>query len=162
MDHQDRLFRAAYALCGSSQGADDLVQDTLERVRRRPGFLRREDDPGYLLRMLRNTAINAYQTHQQRPKTMPSDESVAFVIDPGADPSVSVTDVAMTYAVVHDLAPALRDTLIAVDVVGLSYRKAAHALRVPRGTIMSRLYRARKTVAERLEQAGEPPPRADR
>jgi RNA polymerase sigma-70 factor (ECF subfamily) len=63
------------------------------------------------------------------------------------------------YAAIHELSPVLRDTVIAVDVIGLSYRQAALALDTAEGTIMSRLYRAREQVAQRLEgapEAGEP------
>jgi RNA polymerase sigma-70 factor, ECF subfamily len=52
-DHADRLYRAAYALCGTSHDAEDLVQGTFERVLRRPRFIRREGDLAYLLRALR-------------------------------------------------------------------------------------------------------------
>src|SRR5262249_45552030 len=52
-DHVDRLFRAAWALCGSREDAEDLVQETYARVLARPRLLRHEDDLGYLLRALR-------------------------------------------------------------------------------------------------------------
>src|SRR5690242_7671890 len=68
-DHRERLFRAAYALCRSREDAEDLVQDTFVRVLRRPRFLRRDDDLGYLLRVLRNTWINSYKARLRRPKT---------------------------------------------------------------------------------------------
>ncbi|MCL2769565.1 MAG: RNA polymerase sigma factor, partial [Solirubrobacterales bacterium] len=59
-DHVGRLYRAAYALCGSTQDAEDLVQDTFERVLRRPRFLRKRDqDLAYLLTVMRNTWISA-------------------------------------------------------------------------------------------------------
>jgi RNA polymerase sigma-70 factor (ECF subfamily) len=45
----------------------------------------------------------------------------------------------------------MRDTLVAVDVAGLSYKEAARALRTREGTIMSRLHRARERVAQLLE-----------
>ena len=48
-DHIDRLFRAAWALCGSREDAEDLVQETYARVLAKPRFLRSEDDLGYLL-----------------------------------------------------------------------------------------------------------------
>ncbi len=55
--HVVRLYRAAYGLCGSREDAEDLVQDTYERILRRPRFVRHDDDLGYLLRVLRNTWI---------------------------------------------------------------------------------------------------------
>ena len=48
-DHLDRLFRAAWALCGSREDAEDLVQDTYARVLARPRLLRNDEDLGYLL-----------------------------------------------------------------------------------------------------------------
>jgi RNA polymerase sigma-70 factor (ECF subfamily) len=43
-----------------------------------------------------------------------------------------------------------RDVLVAVDITGLSYKEAARALRIREGTVMSRLYRARREVARRI------------
>src|SRR4051794_4892132 len=57
-DHLDRLYRAALMLSGSRESAEDLVQDTLEHVLRRPRFLRTDNDVGYLLRALRNTFVS--------------------------------------------------------------------------------------------------------
>jgi RNA polymerase sigma-70 factor (ECF subfamily) len=151
-DHRDRLFRAAYAMCGRREDAEDLVQDTYLRVLKQPRFLRRDDDLGYLLRVLRNTWINTYKARARRPATVQFDESTDFVVDPSADPWVTVGEVRTVFAAVYQLSDPLRETLVAVDVVGLSYRQAARALDVPQGTIMSRLYRARNQVAERLEQ----------
>ena len=106
---------------------------------------------------MRNTWINNYQARERRPKTVALDETVEFVIDQGADPSLSVGELESVYAAVAELPAALRETLVAVDVVGLSYRQASTALGVKQGTIMSRLYRARNAVAERLQQAGVGP-----
>src|ERR1700755_777189 len=58
-DHIDRLYRAARALCGSREEAEDLVQDTFARVLRKPRMPHSKDDLGYLLRVLRNTFISA-------------------------------------------------------------------------------------------------------
>jgi RNA polymerase sigma-70 factor (ECF subfamily) len=54
-------------------------------------------------------------------------------------------------AAVASLPEALRAVLVAVDIAGLSYREAAKALSVPEGTVMSRLYRARRQVGRRLQ-----------
>jgi DNA-directed RNA polymerase specialized sigma24 family protein len=57
------------------------------------------------------------------------------------------------FAAVAELSPRLRETIVAVDVMGLSYKEAARVLRVRKGTIMSRLHRARDAVADALEGA---------
>ena len=52
--HVDRLYRAAWALCGSPHEAEDLVQETFVRVLSRPRLLRNDDELAYLMRELRN------------------------------------------------------------------------------------------------------------
>src|SRR6266545_4816448 len=69
--HLDRLYRAAWALCGSREDAEDLVQETYSRVLARPRLLRGEDDLGYLLRTLRNTFFLQLRTQRRRPRTVP-------------------------------------------------------------------------------------------
>jgi hypothetical protein len=54
------------------------------------------------------------------------------------------------YATIAALPEAFREALVAVDVLGLSYREAARALRVREATITTRLFRARKQVAQHL------------
>ena len=51
---------------------------------------------------------------------------------------------------ITDLPRHYRDAVVAVDVLGLQYAEAAEALGVAGGTIMSRLYRGRAAVAERV------------
>ena len=83
-DHLDRLYRAAWALCGSREDAEDLVQETYARLLSKPRFLRNEDDLGYLLRALRNTFLNLKRTESRRPRTDPLPEQLDVVSDPRA------------------------------------------------------------------------------
>ena len=48
VEHLDRLYRAAWALCGSREDAEDLVQETCAKMLKKPRLLRSEDDFGYL------------------------------------------------------------------------------------------------------------------
>jgi RNA polymerase sigma-70 factor (ECF subfamily) len=149
-DHLDRLYRAAWALCGSREDAEDLVQETYARVLARPRFLRREDDLGYLLRALRNTFFNQRRAASRRPRAEPLPEGQEFVEQrAGADP-VRALEAQEVYAAVAALPDDFRDVVVAVDVAGLSYEEAAKALKIPQGTVMSRLYRARQQVARRI------------
>jgi RNA polymerase sigma-70 factor, ECF subfamily len=150
-DHADRLFRAAYALCDTSHDAEDLVQETYARVLRRPRFIRRDGDLAYLLRALRNTWIAMRRAKASRVRTVELADDVHWVADADADPGVTALEVQAAYEAMRELSDPLRETIVAVDVVGLSYREAARALRIREGTVMSRLFRARERVSAALE-----------
>ena len=150
-DHIDRLFRAAWALAGSREDAEDLVQETYARVLSRPRFLRHEDDLGYLLRALRNTFLNQKRTESRRLRPGPLPEQLDVVADPSARQPQAAAEAGEVYAAIAALPDDYRDVLVAVDVTGLSYKEAAGALRIREGTVMSRLYRARQQVVRAVE-----------
>ena len=150
-DHLDRLYRAAWALCGSREDAEDLVQETYARVLARPRLLRNEDDLGYLLQALRNTFLTQKRTERRRLRPDPLPEQFDLVADPQAREPQAALEARDVYAAVAALPADYRDVLVAVDVTGLSYKEAARALRIPVGTVMSRLYRARQQVVRRVE-----------
>jgi RNA polymerase sigma-70 factor (ECF subfamily) len=150
-DHIDRLFRAAWALAGSRQDAEDLVQETYARVLAKPRFLRSEDDLGYLLRTLRNTFLNQKRTESRRLRTAPLPDELDLVVDPRATDPAAAVEAGEVYEAVAALPDDYRDVLVAVDVTGLSYKEAARALGIPEGTVMSRLYRARQQVVRRVD-----------
>jgi RNA polymerase sigma-70 factor (ECF subfamily) len=153
-DHLDRLFRAALALSGSRHDAEDLVQETYARVLRRPRALRHQDDAAYLLRALRNTWISSRTSAHSRRSIPTEPQRLDFVEHPDDDPQGSVLEAREAFAAVAELSPRLRETIVAVDVMGLSYAEAARSLRVRKGTIMSRLHRARRDVAQALRGGG--------
>jgi RNA polymerase sigma-70 factor (ECF subfamily) len=150
-DHLDRLFRAAWALTGSREDAEDLVQETYVRVLARPRLLRSEDDLGYLLRALRNTFLNLKRSERARLRPDPLPDALELVADPHAAQPQAALEAGELYAAVASLPGDFRDVLVAVDIAGLSYKEAARALRIREGTVMSRLYRARQEVVRRIE-----------
>ncbi len=147
-DHLDRLYRAAWALTGTREDADDLVQETYERVLRRPREIARDEDAlPYLLGVLRNTWVDMVRSRARRP-TVPLDVEAADRVEGGSPfERVAAREV---FEVVAALPEGWRDTVVAVDVAGLSYAEAAAALGVPIGTVMSRLSRGRERVATKL------------
>lgn len=154
--HVDRLYRAAWALCASREDAEDLVQETFARVLARPRVLTGEDELYYLMRVLRNTFLTSRRTAGRRPATVATLDDV----DP-ADPRPlgqpeRALEMQEVYAAIATLPEDRRLALVAVDVLGLSYREAARALRVREATITTRLFRARAQVAKQLAPAREP------
>ena len=150
-DHVDRLYRAAWALCGSREDAEDLVQETFARVLARPRLLRNEDDLGYLLRVLRNTFVSRHRADRRRPQAGPLPDRLEPA-DPGlaARPEAAVA-AREVFAHIAALPEVFRDALVAVDIVGLSYAEAAKLLGTKEATITSRLHRARAHVARGME-----------
>ena len=149
-DHIDRLYRAACALTGSRQEADDLVQETYARVLSRPRLLRSDDDIGYLLQVMRNLFLDQRRSAARRPLEAvdPADlERLDRGVAGGPQAAVETREV---FAAVSGLPDDFRDVLVAVDIVGLSYKEAAKSLKIAEGTVMSRLYRARGRVAKAL------------
>jgi RNA polymerase sigma-70 factor (ECF subfamily) len=149
-DHIDRLYRAAWSLCGSREDAEDLVQETFLQVLRRPRLIRSDDDLGYLLRVLRNTFISARRNAARRPRETPIPDDLELADPSGfANPEASI-DTAALYAAIAALPDSFRDAVIAVDVVGLSYREAARALHVREATLTTRVHRGRQRLADAL------------
>jgi RNA polymerase sigma-70 factor (ECF subfamily) len=155
-DHIDRLYRAARGMCGSREEAEDLVQETFVRVLRRPRILRSEDDLGYLLRVLRNTFISRRRAAARRPQTTASPEVIELIEDPGSMRPEARLRNAELYAAIAALPPDFRDAVVAIDVMGMSYREAAQALRVGEATITTRLHRGRRRIARALSAPADP------
>jgi RNA polymerase sigma-70 factor (ECF subfamily) len=153
-DHLERLYRAAWALTGSRQEAEDIVQETYARVLARPRLLRNDDDLSYLLRALRNTFLTQRRNESRRVRTEPPADGLEEIADPYVRDPQAAVEVAELYAAVAALPEMFRDVLVAVDITGLSYDEATRALGIPIGTVMSRLYRARQRVVRSL--GGEP------
>jgi RNA polymerase sigma-70 factor, ECF subfamily len=149
-NHVDRLYRAAWSLCGSRDEAEDLVQETFARVLQKPRFLRNDDDIGYLLSVLRNTFLSGRRAAARRPIAAPLPDDMSTFEDPSASTPEAHLEATELYAAISALPEQFRDALIAVDVVGLSYREAAGALHVREATLTTRVYRARQRLADEL------------
>lgn len=156
--HLDRLYRAAWALCGSPQDAEDLVQETCVRVLARPRFLHGQDELAYLMQALRNTFMSQRRTAARRPRTgaqtLDDIELPDERIGERPEEALQAQEVIATIA---ELGENQRLALVAVDIVGLSYREAAAALGTREATIATRVFRARKLVAHALEDSGDQP-----
>lgn len=144
--HLDRLYRAAWALCGSREDAEDLVQDTFTRVLSKRRMLRGEDDLAYLMSVLRNTFFTSKRTAARRPVTGASIEDVTVADPQPTFQPEQALDVQELYAAIAQLPEDFRLALVAVDILGLSYREAADALDTKEATITTRLFRARRQV----------------
>jgi RNA polymerase sigma factor (sigma-70 family) len=121
----------------------------------RPRLLRGEEaELAYLLRVLRNTFLTGRRDAGRRPVTTATLEDVV-----AADPRPTLApdqalEVGEIYEAIAELPEHYRLALVAIDLLGLSYREVARAVGVGEQTITTRLFRARRLVARRF--SGEP------
>jgi RNA polymerase sigma-70 factor (ECF subfamily) len=149
-DHMDRLYRAAWALCGNRETAEDLVQETYARVLAKRRLVR-GDELGYLLRVLRNTFLTHIRTQTRRPQTVAMPEGRDLIEDASSVRPDRAVETREVFDTLSGLPEQHRDVIVAVDIVGLSYKEAAKALGTREGTVMSRLFRARAALAKHFE-----------
>ncbi len=155
--HVDRLYRAAWGLCGSREDAEDLVQETFVRVLARPRVIQGDEELYYLMRVLRNTFLTGRRTASRRPVTVATLEDVVAADPRPTGQPEQALEVQELYGAIAELPDDFRLAIVAVDVLGLSYREAARALRIREATITTRLFRARKQIARRLLPEQEQP-----
>ena len=153
-DHLDRLYRAAWALCGSREDAEDLVQETYAAVLRKPRRLRSDDDLGYLLRVLRNTFFTDRRAAARRAQTTALPDDLDLIEDRRAVRAESRLEASELFGAISALPADFRDAVVAIDVLGLSYRETARVLDVREATITTRLHRGRQRLVRELAPAG--------
>src|ERR1700690_612811 len=113
--HLDRLYRAAWGLCGSPHDAEDLVQETFARVLSRPRLLRGDDQLAYLMRVLRNTFLSSRRSASRRPQSDGRVEDLELADARGERRPEQALEAQALYAAIAELPDDFRLALIAVD-----------------------------------------------
>jgi RNA polymerase sigma-70 factor, ECF subfamily len=147
-----RLRRFGFALTGSMDDGDDLVQSALERALTRLDTF----EPGtrldsWMYRIMQNMWVDLKRSAQSRREISaePADIEPLVVGDARRELEGRLFLAAVRRAVA-DLPAEQRSVLAVVCVEGLSYREAAQVLEIPIGTVMSRLSRARLAVGQAI------------
>ncbi|HEB55159.1 MAG TPA: sigma-70 family RNA polymerase sigma factor [Gammaproteobacteria bacterium] len=143
-----RLYRLAYSWTMNPALADDLTQDTLTKGLKKVAQLKNPDAlEGWLFGILRNCWRDHYRSHRDMDELDHEQLTDEFTPEHHHEQQHIVTKVRSAVA---QLAEGQREVLTLVDLEGFSYAEVAQSLDIPIGTVMSRLCRARKALAERL------------
>ncbi|AYG63797.1 sigma-70 family RNA polymerase sigma factor [Rhizobium jaguaris] len=148
------LRRYARALLHDATGADDLVQDCLERVISHWHQRRRDGDPRtWVFAILHNLAINRLRQSARRGVHVPLEDAEEAMLSrpPAQEDALIRRDIVAALALLPE---EQRSVLLLVSVEDLSYAQAAEVLSIPIGTVMSRLARARERLRHLLEGEG--------
>ena len=156
--HLDALYRTALRLTGRPQDAEDLVQETFLRAWRSLHTYRAGTNPkAWLFRILHNAHIDRYRAATRTAPTVDEIEGQdpAFVVH--ETPESVVADAVMEAEVrdaLMQLPEVFRACVVLADLEGFSYQEIADTLGIPRGTVMSRLFRGRRAMRRALAEYG--------
>jgi RNA polymerase sigma-70 factor (ECF subfamily) len=168
LTHLDALYRTALRLSRNPQDAEDLVQETyLNAFRSLDRFEEGTNLRAWLFRILNNAFISQYRRRKRRPSSSLEDVTEYYLYDhlaeggasprpenPERDVLALLGDETVLEAL-EELPVEFRQVELLADVEGFSYREIADILGIPIGTVMSRLYRARRRLQKALWQEAQ-------
>lgn len=146
----DRSLRAlAYRLVGDRDLMDDVLQEAYLRAFRALPSLRGAEAVGsWLYRIVYNASMDQLRRRQRTPQ-VPLEDAPDRP-DPGPDPADVAAGRRDLAAALQALPPDMRAAALLVDAEGLSYEEAGAIMGVPKGTVASRLSRAREVLRRSL------------
>ncbi len=159
--HIDALYRSALYLSKNESTADDLVQETYLKAFK---FLKDDKEirsvKAWLFKILMNTFINKYRKDKREPSLVDFDSVEAFhesIREEASMPSIIEDEFALDKFLDDEIKGALealpddfRMVILLSTVEGFSYKEISKIINCPVGTVMSRIYRGRKMLKEKL------------
>lgn len=166
LNYQDILFNTARRILGDDEMAADATQEAFISAFRGLNSFRGGSLKAWLLRTVTNACYDELRKMKRRPTTPlePDDpeggreESPRWLADPGLSPEQQAEGAELDHAIQHCLEALpleFRTVVVMADIEGLDYTQVAATVRVPLGTIKSRLARARLRLRDCLRSFEE-------
>ncbi|MGC2322455.1 MAG: sigma-70 family RNA polymerase sigma factor [Terriglobales bacterium] len=152
----DALYNFAHWLTQNREEAEDLVQETyLKALKGFGSFQQGTNFRAWIYRILRNTFLSS-RTGLAATRTVAlegEDEGQVLAVSRETPESILLdhSDQRQVRAALDRLPVIFREALLLCDVEDMSYQEIADTLSIPIGTVMSRLFRARKALRVALE-----------
>ena len=163
--HAGAMFRVALSLSKNRTDAEDLMQEaTIGAYRGLKNFAGRSSVKTWLLQIMTRQAAKAWHKSRHHRSAMslhsPATEGSADRQDDAnlatRSSSPAVEKKLDVMATLEKMTPAHREIIVLREIRGLSYEEIAEVLSVPRGTVESRLSRARAEFREKFGELGGP------
>ncbi len=151
-----KVFNVAYKFVGRHEEAEDLTQDIFLKIFRSLGtFDRRANFQTWLISVSRNLCIDYYRSVRKERETIDrqvtAEEVGPVSLDAGPLAALEQADLAaLLRRALHSLPDSLRTAVMMRDMQELSYQEIADRLRLPEGTVKSRINRGRKELARQI------------
>jgi len=153
MPHMDAAYNLAYWLTLNAHDAEDVVQEALLRAFKFLEGFRGTNSRAWLLTIVRNACYSWLEKNRKGALSTEFDEQLhgPELLDLDVDASsLSKADEQMVREAIEELPLEFREALVLRELEGMSYKEISEISKIPIGTVMSRLARARKQLAARL------------
>ena len=155
----DDAYTLAKWICRNGADAEDIVQEAAIRALKALETTVVDRPKPWFLMIVRNSAVTWMARNRPKGMSYAGDSADLDALDPrlgevAPDPEetlIALEDGERLRRAIAELPPSLLETLVMRDVNGLSYRDIAEATKTPMGTVMSRLARARASLAKTLK-----------
>ena len=159
--HRRKVFNVAYKFVGRHDQAEDLAQDIFLKIfKSLDTFDRRANFQTWLISVSRNLCIDHYRSVRKERQTIDRnvDASELSPASTDAGPMAALEQrdrVALLRSALAGLPETLRAAVVMRDIQELSYQEIATALRLPEGTVKSRINRGRTELARQIRKVQE-------
>jgi RNA polymerase sigma-70 factor, ECF subfamily len=143
------MFQVAFGLLRNRQDAEDAVQEAFLKLYRSDGWLRMENEKGFLARTVWRVALD----HLPRAMERIGDVAETQLAASGGSPEQSAVDEderAVLRKLIDGLPEDLRQPLMLSSIDEMTSREVAMAMRIPEGTVRTRVMRARAELKRRF------------
>lgn len=151
LPHLDAAYNLARWLTRDERDAEDVVQEACLRALKHFGAFKGGDARPWLLAIVRNTYYTWIQRNRLQETATPFDEEQDTHISEAPDPEMLLlqeTDKQMLRHALRKLPTEFLEVIVLREFEELSYQQIADLTQIPLGTVMSRLARARRRLAQ--------------
>ncbi len=137
--YQDPIYRFLCRFLGDRDEAYDVAQETFIRLHKKiHSYAFQSKFSTWLFTIARNAAVDLHRKQQRRERLFRASPAAAPIGTPGASLEIE--------RAIESLSPKLRECILLIEVLGLTYREAAEVLNIPEGTAKSRVFAAREQL----------------
>jgi RNA polymerase sigma-70 factor, ECF subfamily len=150
-EYKDDVYRVAYYYTKNKDDAEDLSQEAFMRAFRFFSKFRPDTNfKSWILKIMRNIYITNFNKNKNQVEITKTSEEYEFMGTNLEDKMIDEMRINLIRESIQLLPDDFKEVILLCDIEGLSYEEIAKIIKIPVGTVRSRLHRGRLLLKERL------------